>query len=77
MDFVKTEPGVPDTMWLKEPRRLYKHDARIVLELARVTGDHASLAELKLFQIEDRSREDGWCRMGCTSTDWTPRDSAT
>jgi len=56
---VKSQPGVPDTLWLKVPRRLYKSDARVVLELARVTGDYVSLAELKLFQVEDRSREEG------------------
>ena len=64
---VKSQPGVPETLWLKVPRRLYKHDARIVLEMARVTGDFASLAELKLFQIEDRTREDE----GAQSTDVT------
>jgi len=50
---VKSEPGVPETLWLKVPRKLYKRDARIVLELARVTGDYVSLAKLKLFQIEE------------------------
>jgi len=54
---VKSLPGVPDTVWLRVPRPSYKQDARIVLELARVTGDFTSLAELKLFQIEDRARE--------------------
>jgi|GEM_PF-607407 len=50
---VKSEPGVPETLWLKVPRKLYKRDARIILELARVTGDYVSLAKLKLFQIEE------------------------
>jgi len=55
---VKAMPGIPDTVWLRLPKRSYKQDARIVFELARLTGDFVSLAELKLFQIEDRSRED-------------------
>ncbi len=54
---LKSLPGVPDTVWLRVPRQSYKQDARIILELARVTGDYVSLAELKLFQIEDRARE--------------------
>jgi len=40
-------PGLP------EPKCVCETDARIVLELARVTGDYASLAELRLFQVED------------------------
>jgi|GEM_PF-2125548 len=55
---LKSLPGTPDTVWLRLPRQSYKQDARIILELARVTGDYASLAELKLFQIEERTRED-------------------
>jgi len=40
-------PGLP------EPKCVCETDARIVLELVRVTGDYASLAELRLFQVED------------------------
>jgi hypothetical protein len=54
---LKSLPGIPDTVWLRVPRQSYKQDARIILELARVSGDYVSLAELKLFQIEDRTRE--------------------
>jgi hypothetical protein len=49
---VKANPRVPDTVWIQVPRRYYKDDARIVVELARVTGGYVSLARLKLFQIE-------------------------
>ncbi|MBM3332901.1 hypothetical protein FJY68_13810 [candidate division WOR-3 bacterium] len=52
---VKTTPGVPDTVWLKIPEKTYKSDARIVVDLGRVTGDYVALAELRLLQIEDRS----------------------
>jgi hypothetical protein len=56
---VRSEPGVPETLWLKVPRHLYKRDARIILELARVTGDYVSLAKLKLFQIEEEPGRHG------------------
>jgi len=49
---VRVAPSVPDTFWLQVPKVLYKSDARIVVEVARVTGDYVSLARLKLFQIE-------------------------
>jgi hypothetical protein len=51
---VKANPRVPDTVWIQVPRRYYKDDARIVVELARVTGGYVSLARLKLFQIEPK-----------------------
>jgi len=56
---VKSLPGIPDTVWLRVPRQSYKEDARIILELARETGDYVSLAELKLFQIEEEAGEGG------------------
>jgi len=49
---VRVEPRVPDTFWLQVPKAAYNRDARIVVDLARVTGDYVSLAKLKLFQIE-------------------------
>jgi len=49
---VKVGPRVPDTVWVQVPKRMYDRDARIIVELARVTGDYVSLAGLKLFQIE-------------------------
>jgi hypothetical protein len=70
---VKSQPGIPDTVWLKVPRRLYEHDARIVIELARVTGDYVSLAELKLFQVEDRSREDEGAQSAGTTSAFVTR----
>jgi len=56
---VRVEPGVPDTFWLQVPKTLYKRDARIIAEVARVTGGYVSLAKLKLFQIEELTGEDG------------------
>jgi hypothetical protein len=56
---VKADPRVPDTVWIQVPRRCYKDDARIVVELARVTGGYVSLAGLKLFQIEEEPGDDG------------------
>ncbi|MCX6844719.1 MAG: T9SS type A sorting domain-containing protein, partial [candidate division WOR-3 bacterium] len=70
---VKTEPGVPDTVWLKVPKRLYRQDARIVLELARATGDYVSLAELKLYQVEDRSRDEEGTQSAGTSSAFVTR----
>ena len=51
------------------PKRCYKDDARIVVELARVTGDYVSLAKLKLFQIEEETRGDGGVQS--LGSDWT------
>jgi hypothetical protein len=50
---VKVAPNVPDTFWLQVPKAHYKSDARIVVDVARVTGGYASLAKLKLYQIEE------------------------
>ena len=50
---VNVGPRVPDTVWVQVPKRLYQ-DTRIVIEVARVTGDYASLAELRLFQVEKK-----------------------
>ena len=61
---VRVAPNVPDTFWLQVPKALYKSDARIVVDVARVTGGYVSLARLKLFQIEPES--DG--REGVQST---------
>jgi hypothetical protein len=46
------------TVRLQVPKRSYKDDARIVIELARATGDYVSLAKLKLFQIEELTHGD-------------------
>ncbi len=54
---VHVNPHTPDTVWVQVPKRLYESDARIVIEVARVTGDYASLAELRLFQVDDGT---GW-----------------
>jgi hypothetical protein len=55
---VKVAPNVPDTFWLQVPKVLYKNDARIVVEVARMTGGYVSLARLKLFQIEELPGDD-------------------
>ncbi len=47
------------TVWMQVPKRCYKDDARIVIELTRATGDYVALAGLKLFQIEEETRGDG------------------
>ena len=56
---VRVAPNVPDTFWLQVPKALYKNDARIVLDVARVTGGYVSLARLKLYQIEEQPGDDG------------------
>jgi hypothetical protein len=56
---VKVAPNVPDTFWLQVPKAPYKNDARIIVEVARVTGGYVSLAGLKLFQIEEEPGDDG------------------
>jgi hypothetical protein len=56
---VRVAPNVPDTLWLQVPKVLYKNDARIVVEVARMTGGYVSLAMLKLFQIEEETGDDG------------------
>jgi len=43
---------LPATSGRCEPRCLCPNDARIVVDVARVTGGYVSLARLKLFQIE-------------------------
>jgi len=55
---VHVGPRTPDTVWVQVPKRLYRNDGRMVLEMARVSGNYAALAELRFFQIEDRSRRD-------------------
>jgi hypothetical protein len=56
---VKVEPNTPDTVWLQVPKALYKNDARVIVEMARMTGGYVSLAKLKLFQIEEEPGDDG------------------
>jgi len=56
---MRVAPNAPDTFWLQVPKALYKRDARIIAEVARVTGDYVSLARLKLFQIEEEKGEEG------------------
>ena len=48
---VHVGPNVPDTFWLEVPKELYR-DARIAVDIARVSGDYVSLAGLKLYQLE-------------------------
>jgi hypothetical protein len=56
---VKVAPHVPDTFWLQVPKALYKSDARIIVDVARMTGGYVSLARLKLFQVEEEPGDDG------------------
>jgi hypothetical protein len=56
---IQVRRNTPDTFWLQVPKALYKGDARIVVEVARVTGGYVSLARLKLFQIEEEPGDDG------------------
>jgi antitoxin HicB len=56
---VRVAPNVPDTFWLQVSKASYKNDARIVVEVARVTGGYVSLAGLKLYQIEEQPGDDG------------------
>jgi hypothetical protein len=55
---IQVRPNTPDTFWLQVPRALYRNDARIIIQLARVTGGYVSLAKLKLFQIEEQAGDD-------------------
>ena len=48
---IQVRPNAPDTLWLQVPKELYK-DTRIVVDVARVSGDYVSLAGLKLYQLE-------------------------
>ena len=56
---VKVAPRVPETVWVQVPKRMYNRDARIIVELARVTGGYVSLAKLKLFQVEEQPGDEG------------------
>jgi len=56
---VKVVPNAPDTFWLQVPKALHKNDARIIVEVARMTGGYVSLAGLKLFQVEEEPGDDG------------------
>lgn len=66
---VHVGPSVPDTLWLQVPKALYRNDACIVVEVARVKGDYVSLAQLKLFQLEPES----YGHEGVQSTAGVPR----
>jgi hypothetical protein len=50
---VHVGPRTPDTVWVDVPRRLYRQDGKVVLELARISGGYAALAELKFFTFEE------------------------
>jgi hypothetical protein len=54
-----TDARVPETAWVKAPKKCNRDDARIVVDVARVTGGYVSLAKLKLFQIEGQKGEEG------------------
>ncbi len=56
---VKVAPRVPETVWVQVPKRMYNRDARVIVELARVTGGYVSLAKLKLFQVEEQPGDEG------------------
>jgi hypothetical protein len=50
---IRVGQNVPDTIWLQVPKALYK-DGRIVVDVARASGDYVSLAGLKLYQLEPK-----------------------
>jgi len=57
-EHAKVDPRVPDTIWMQVPKRCYKDDARIVVQVERASGDYVALTKLKLFQIEEETRGD-------------------
>jgi hypothetical protein len=50
---IRVGQNAPDTFWLQVPKALYK-DGRIVVDVARASGDYVSLAGLKLYQLEPK-----------------------
>jgi hypothetical protein len=48
---IRVGQNAPDTCWLQVPKALYK-DGRIVVDVARASGDYVALAGLKLYQLE-------------------------
>jgi hypothetical protein len=44
-------PLVPETVWVAIPRDLYRRDFTVDLDIGRISGDYASVAELKLYEV--------------------------
>jgi len=50
---ISAKPRVPETLWVRVPEGLYRHDARVDLTLRKTGKGFVALAELKLFQAEE------------------------
>jgi hypothetical protein len=44
-------PLVPETLWVTLPRELYRDDCAVELDIARLAGDYAVVAALKVYQF--------------------------
>jgi hypothetical protein len=44
-------PETPETVLVTIPRDLYRRDFTVDLDIGRITGDYASVAELKLYEV--------------------------
>jgi hypothetical protein len=48
---VAYRPLVPETLWVTVPRELYRDDCAVELDVARLSGDYAVVAALKVYQF--------------------------
>jgi hypothetical protein len=56
---VSVRPLVPETVMLTIPRELYARSCGVTLDIAKLTGQYAVLAGLKLYQCEPYRRGSG------------------
>ncbi|MEO0099282.1 MAG: FlgD immunoglobulin-like domain containing protein, partial [candidate division WOR-3 bacterium] len=49
---ISSEPNIPETVWIEIPREKYEKDARILYEIEKEIGNFATIADLRLYQVE-------------------------
>jgi len=48
---VSYRPDVPETVWVTIPRELYRKGFGVDLDIDRISGDYASVAQIRLYEI--------------------------
>jgi hypothetical protein len=56
---VRFRPLVPETVLMTIPRALYARDCKVVLDIGKLAGEYATVAELKLYQCYPYRRGEG------------------
>jgi hypothetical protein len=67
----RLKPLQPETVWVTIPRELYRKDFSVDLDIDRISGDYASVAELKLYEVYpflEREGRDVYLRSASLST---------